>query len=126
MSIEEGIHSDGNRLARLERSVRRQRSILTLALAATACLFASGFTAPAPDVVTARRFVLVDESGSTRATLETADSGVSLQLMDLDGTARVGLGTGVDATGWLHFRNGKGEPRMMLGQGGMTLLDDGL
>jgi hypothetical protein len=107
------------RVRRLERENRRWKLAALLGAAGLALVplwgpaslsaVAKGIDAPAlqsalaPEVVEARRFVLRDASGVSRATLGVADDGTPL----------------------LVFYNGDGEPRAVLGQTQVYLSSDG-
>jgi hypothetical protein len=95
-----------DRVERLERSNRRLRLGLALAVVASlvACAAAAGAVLSAhvmpdavaarsvPEEVKARRFVLVDEAGLPRAVLERAESGgPQLLLTDAEGDMELGL-----------------------------------
>jgi hypothetical protein len=95
----------GQRLERVERSVRRYRAALGIAgllfagcLLVTAGFFATGHaltSTSAPAQIVARSFVLVDANGRTRAKLWVDDllGETCFWLYDQTGTARVILGT---------------------------------
>jgi hypothetical protein len=87
------------RLERLERSNRRLKLALPLAVAAVALAALSLRRAnpvpqvvAVPDAIEARRFVLVDSRGVQRAVLETAESGgPQLLLTDAEGDVELAI-----------------------------------
>ncbi len=83
------------RLALLEKSMRRYRA----ALAAVTSIAAVGLAGPslvgaskAPQVIQAKRFEVVDDNGTVRASLNTDNDGEGLALYDKAGRLRAGLG----------------------------------
>lgn len=80
--------------------------------------------------VRARKFVLVDLNGKTRAFMDTSKDEISgLHLTDEKGNTRALLGTDSDGTPRYHMFDDKGRLRLIVftyknGSSGLTLLDD--
>jgi hypothetical protein len=130
------------RLSRLEREVRRWRRLAALAPLTLVVATVAGLALPAVggrptdgpvirpqtvgDVVEARRFVLRDTEGRTRATLAVADDGIPrLSFVDADGETRAALGprhlylAGEDGGAAIKlFVNQGGTPALRLEQAG--------
>ncbi len=100
----------GERLALVERSMRRYRA----ALAAVGLIAAAGLVGPsllgaakAPGTIQAKSFQVVDDSGRVTAVLDTHGDGARLILYDKAGKPRAMLGTGdlkIPATGSTEHR----------------------
>jgi hypothetical protein len=107
----------GKRLALVERSMRRYRAA---ALAALGLIAAAALTGPwlagaakTQDLIQARKFELVDDSGTVLAMLSADSDGANLILGDKAGKARAVLSTLGDLAG-LAFRDRVGQVRMAL------------
>lgn len=114
------------RLARLERTVRRQRWLGTaLALAAAAGLFASRAGAQDP-VSETPGVVLRDEEGRVRADLALAEGGAALNFYNEAGVAQ-GM-VGIDARGpFFAFKDSEEKTRVQMeldGTRGLFALTD--
>ena len=69
--------------------------------------------AAAPRVVSARKFVLLDQAGKTRAQLDITNRGVAqLAIMDGSGALRAGLGVARDGAPGLGLYDSKGKTRV--------------
>lgn len=108
------------RLALVERSMRRYRA----ALAAVGLIAAAGFAGPslvgaakAPEVIQAKRFALVDDNGKVRASLDSIGDFPGLALYDKAGKLRTLLANGDDNSG-LTFFDKAGRMREALGLAG--------
>ena len=93
MTIEE-------RLVKMEIKVKRNNRILLAAVLLAAVLLALGATTPGAgsreDTVEAKRFILLDDNGKIRATLDMFEDGPMLGLFDENGRLRIGLGVRKD------------------------------
>ena len=111
------IESIAERLDRLERACRRWRAAGLCALTASAVFALAGARRDAvPEAVEARRFLIRDEDGRLRATLQLDAMGLpGLWLFDRRGQvkARLALSGGETPTLELHDKQGKG--RVILG-----------
>jgi len=98
------------RLARMEAGNRRFRraALAALALSASMLLMGVAPTARVPDVLTARSFELVDESGNVRGLWSArGDVGIAMVLLDDDGKATTALRmTAADPYVALHAGDG--------------------
>ena len=113
--VEPTMETLARRLDRVERENRRlkQAGVVALAVIAAVVLMGQG-TGKVAKVVEAKRFVLLDASGETRAVLTQTKGGSSLYLYDDKGKLRVGLVSGAaDETG-LSLYDADGERRAIL------------
>jgi hypothetical protein len=79
------------RVERLERAGRRWRLAATIAGAGLALAVLMGQARPEPAEIKAQKFVLVDETGASRATLAMEAGGPSLVLTDARGSGAIRL-----------------------------------
>src|SRR5262249_51477572 len=69
--------------------------------------------AAAPRVVSARKFVLLDEAGKTRAQIDITNRGVAqVAIMDATGVLRTGLGVAADGAPGLGIYDKNGKVRL--------------
>ncbi len=96
------------RIARLERSTRIWRLAAIMAGIALALTVFMGQAKPEPTEVKANKFVLVDEAGSSRATLAIEAGGPSLVLTDGRGRGAIRLSVPkVPDKGTLYLSDGE-------------------
>lgn len=88
MTTEERLEKVEKELAAAKRQIRRLVIGGAVALVCVAILVAASLR---PAQVQARKFVLVDENGKTRAMLAVDEDGPRLRLTDEDGKARAEL-----------------------------------
>lgn len=127
------------RIARLERSNRRQRWLCkgTLAFLGVACLAlwlqgwpptaqAHGANTGVPDVIRSKAFQLIDGQGNTRALLMGSPNGATfLSIADQKGKARIAMTVEPDGSSVINLADGQGKARVALGldvQGTPTLV----
>lgn len=101
------------RLLRLERSNRRLRiGLISIAMASAGiCLL--GATNPAPKVLKANSFVLVDAAGNERGEFSSNPKAVALQLLNQNGTRAVIIAAGSESNA-VSVNDNSGETRMFL------------
>ncbi|CAN5119386.1 hypothetical protein BH20GEM2_BH20GEM2_20410 [soil metagenome] len=76
----------------------------------------NGFPGSGAAVINARSFILRDDAGLARATLELTDEGqVRMGMRDRDGRERVRLGLLQDGSPGLTLSDREGRPRVVLG-----------
>lgn len=113
LTRKEAAMTTEERLNRLERRLRHakrhnRRLLAGAGLAIVACIAYVAWavgpervlaqpTATAPDEIHARKFVLEDASGKTRAVLGVNENGVGLYLYDANGKVRTALGRPKDS-----------------------------
>ena len=111
------------RLSDLERTNRRYRSALVGigSIALLGATMAAHQEPQVPEVVQAKRFEVVDESGNTRIAMFTDDSGSGrVYVNNSDGVTVATLAV-VRASGRLRLRNGAGGPAATLRGGDLRL-----
>jgi hypothetical protein len=112
------MESNVMRLARLERSNRRLKSCvigLTIGVGSLAIL---GMANSAPKVLTAEKFLLVDDQGIERAELSTNNKAAALQFLNPNQTRAIVVARGSQGSG-IYMSDGKGNVRT-----GMLVNDD--
>lgn len=82
------------RLETLERQNRRLRVVVTALALGVAVVLVTAASPSTPDSVTARKFVLTDENGKTRAALMIDDGQPDLGFYDVSGRSRATFGIG--------------------------------
>ncbi|MBL6976045.1 MAG: hypothetical protein ISR64_09965 [Deltaproteobacteria bacterium] len=126
------------RIARLEKSNRRQRwfTLGTLVLLVTGCLALSlrdwppparahGANTDIPDVIRSKSFQLLDQKGKARAWLMNGRNGATfLSLADTMGKARIAMTVEPDGSSVINLADAQGKARVALGldAGGMPSL----
>lgn len=110
------------RIARLERTVQKQR-IIGLVVAASVLAAALMGAARVPEVIEARAFKVLDASGQARIELSALSDGpATLILTGPDGKIHVRLDASEGNPG-LTFYDGQENTRINLKASGLTLLD---
>ncbi|HZL91973.1 MAG TPA: hypothetical protein VFB96_26620 [Pirellulaceae bacterium] len=103
------------RIERLERGDRRWRLAATVAGAGLALVVFMGQARPEPGEVKARKFVLVDDEGTSRATLAMEAGGPSLVLTDARGRGAIRLSVPkVPDKGTLYLSDGEARSDLEL------------
>lgn len=103
------------RLENLERQNGRLKLTVTLFLIFTACLIFSGARFSRGRTVTARRVILKDENGTTRAILGMRSAGPGLTLYNANGGNIEALLTVLDTGPVLSLYDAHGATRVLLG-----------
>lgn len=102
---------NAERIALLERSNRRMKAGMAGLVALIVGLAILGVAAPTPKVLTAERFVLVDESGRERAELSSNTKASALQFLNSNGTDALVLTAGSGDNGVI-LSDKNGEDRL--------------
>jgi hypothetical protein len=104
-----------DRLDRLEKQNVRLKLALTLCTIVAGCLIFTGARFGKGRTVTARRIVLKDETGTTRAILGMRSAGPGLALYDASGDNLEALLTVLETGPVLSLYDANGATRVLLG-----------
>src|SRR5258705_4581394 len=103
------------RLQKLEATNRRYKTILVLMIASFATLFMA-FKSPktVPDVIQAKRFEVVDNSGNVLVTLTQDDDKGLIKTYNSSGKKLVNITYTTNNEGYLGLEDGHGQETMRL------------
>jgi len=104
------------RIDRLEREARRWRVLAFGLLAVWSLVILLGATRGVPDELKARRFVVVDETGTTRGSFSASGKVASLVLTGNTGRRRITLAVLGRGAPLLMFSDSSGARRLQLAQ----------